>query len=185
MGGRCTNVTVIATLLGVTELVAKVENCWHGSQKIVLAKKVRFRNSCREIMSLEVRSQNNKVLFLVAYRSKEQLHFWDSLQECYNKAVIAGYSYIIIIGDRNADLSTQNGELLLAFVEDNNLTKHINEPTRITELTSSELDQIITNCEDLVSDVAATSAVSYNDHHTVSGKIKFNVKRPKACQRLM
>jgi hypothetical protein len=97
-----------------------------------------------EIMCLEVRSQNNKVLFLVAYRTNEQLHFWDSLQECYNKAVIAGYSYIIVIGDLNADPSTPNGELLLAFVEDNNLTKHINEPTRITELTSSELDQIRT-----------------------------------------
>ena len=37
----------------------------------------------------------------------------------------------------------------------------------------------------MISDIAVTSPVSYNDHHTVSGKIRFNVKRPKAYQRLM
>ena len=33
-----------------------------------------------EVMSLEVYSQNNKVFLLVAYRTNEQLYFWDSLQ---------------------------------------------------------------------------------------------------------
>ena len=72
-----------------------------------------------EVMSLEVRSQNNKVLFLVAYHTNEQLNLWDSLQECYNNAISAGYSYIIITGDLNADPSTPHGELLFTFVEDN------------------------------------------------------------------
>jgi hypothetical protein len=37
MEGRCTNLTVIATPLDVTELVAKAAG-WHGSPKIVFAK---------------------------------------------------------------------------------------------------------------------------------------------------
>ena len=43
-----------------------------------------------------------------------------------------------------------------------------NEPTRITEGTSSELDQIIVNCDHTVSDIAMTRLVLHNDHHTLS-----------------
>jgi hypothetical protein len=103
----------------------------------------------------------------------------------FNNALATGFSYIIITGDLNADPSTINGEILKLFVENNNLTKHINEPTRITQQTRSELDQIITNCENIIGDIAVLPPVSHNDHHTVSGRIKFNIKRPKAYQRVM
>ena len=138
-----------------------------------------------ELMSLELRCKNNKALFLVAYRTNEQEQFWDRLQECYNRAIAAGYSYIILTGDLNADPSTKHGESLLSFIEDNNLTKHINEPTRITETTRSELDQIISNCDNMISNISVTTPVSYNDHHTVSGIIKFKIRRAKAYQRLV
>jgi hypothetical protein len=125
-----------------------------------------------EVMALEIRHQNKKVLLLVAYRTNEQTTFWDSLQEYYNKSVLLGYNHIIIMGDLNADPSTPHGELLLSFIEANNLTKHINESTRITETSHSELDQIISNCGHMVYDIAVTPPVSYNDHHTVSWKNK-------------
>jgi hypothetical protein len=138
-----------------------------------------------EVMALEIRHQNKKVLLLVAYRTNEQTTFWDSLQEYYNKSVLLGYNHIIIMGDLNADPSTPHGELLLSFIEANNLTKHINESTRITETSHSELDQIISNCGHMVYDIAVTPPVSYNDHHTVSGKIRFKVNHPRTYQRLM
>ena len=68
---------------------------------------------------------------------------------------------------------------------DNHLTKHINEPTRITETTRSELDQIISNCDNMISNISVTTPVSYNDHHTVSGIIKCKIRRAKAYQRLV
>lgn len=155
------------------------------SENLTCRRRLDLENADIELMSLEIRSQNNKVLFFVTYRTNEQVHFWDCLQECYNKAIAAGYNYIIITGDFNADPSTRHGESLLSFVNDNNLTKHINEPTRITETTRSELDQIITNCNHRIGNITVTAPVSYNDHHTVSGYIKFKVKRSKAYQRLV
>ena len=62
-----------------------------------------------ELMSLELRCQNNKALFLVVYGTNEQEQFRDRLQECYNRAIAAGYSYIILTGDLNADPSTKHG----------------------------------------------------------------------------
>ena len=73
----------------------------------------------------------------------------------------------------------------MSFIEDNNLAKHINEPTRITETKRSELDQIISNCDNMIYNISVTTPVSYNDHHTVSGIIKFKIRRAKAYQRLV
>ena len=41
---------------------------------------------------------------------------------------------------------------------------------RNTEQTRSGLDQIISNCDNIICEVLPP--VSYNDHHTVSGRIK-------------
>ena len=70
-----------------------------------------------ELLPLEICCNNNKVLVIVAYRTNEQEHLWDSLQECCNKALATGLSHIIITGDLNADPSTVNGEILKLFVE--------------------------------------------------------------------
>ena len=42
-------------------------------------------------------------------------------------------------GDFNADFKTPHGKLFLDFVESNNFTYHIDEPTRITEKTATVL----------------------------------------------
>ena len=44
-----------------------------------------------EILSLEIRCSNNKVLLFMVYRTKEQVKFWDSLQGCYSKALAIGF----------------------------------------------------------------------------------------------
>ena len=119
------------------------------------------------------------------FRTNEQIHFWGALQECYNKALATGFCNFITTGDLIADTSTIDGEILKLFVENNNLTKHVHEPTRITEQTRFELDQTISNCDNITCDIAVLPPVSYKDHHTVSGRIKFNCMRPRAYQQLM
>ena len=71
------------------------------------------------------------------------------------------------------------------LLEINDIAKQLNESTRMKEVSQSELDQIITNCGYIIYDIAMTASVSYNDHCTISGKVRFNVKRPQTYQRIM
>ena len=61
-----------------------------------------------ELMWLEVRCANYKLLLGVGYRTDEQLGLWGKLQESYNKALDTGINYVIITGYYNADPSTPN-----------------------------------------------------------------------------
>jgi len=76
---------------------------------VCMQKETRSGKTDNEVVSLVVRSGNNDVLFRVAYRTNEQLHHWDSLHKCHNKAPVANYNNIIITGDLNADPSTSHG----------------------------------------------------------------------------
>ena len=103
------------------------------SEALVFKRRLDLERADAEILSLQIRCSNNKVLLFVVYRTNKQVNFWDALQECYNKAHTTGFCNIIITGDLNTDTSTINGESLKLFVKNNNLTKHVREPTRVTE----------------------------------------------------
>ena len=106
IGIHCTNFMNIMTLSGGTELAWVSEKCVCVCvQKVTRSGK----KTDIEVMLLEVRLQNNRVLFLIAYHIKEQLHFSYLLQDCYNKALFVGYNYIIITGDLNANPTTPHG----------------------------------------------------------------------------
>jgi hypothetical protein len=64
-----------------------------------------------------------------------------------------------------------------------NLTCHINEPTRVTDLTESCLDQIITNMPNFVVDTNVFPPVSTNDHCTVSVKLRFKIHKEEPYYR--
>ena len=129
-----------------------------------------------------IRSNNNKFLLGTAYRTDEQINFWTDLQMSFNNAIATGITYVIITGDLNADPQTVHGQLLNNFLMSNSLHKHNNEPTRITSDSSTELDQIISNCPNIINSVQVTPPVSYNDHHTVSAKLVFQIKRERAFE---
>ena len=135
------------------------------SQHLTYKRMLNLESADIELMAVEVRSQNNKVLFLVVYRTNEQLNFWENLQNCYDRSVLAGYNYIILIGDLNADPATAHGDRLLSFVENNNLTKHVNESTNITGGSQSELDQIITNCTRVYQNNRGFTIKTRSDHN--------------------
>ena len=155
------------------------------SNGIVCKRRSELEDDSIELMWLELRSKNNKFLLGIVYRTDEQIHFWDVLQRSFNKALDTNISYILITGDINADPATVNGRTLHNFVEVNGLTKHINEPTRITPTSRSELDQILSNCSHIVTKTEVLSPVSYNDHHTVVAKLSFKIKKSKSYQRLL
>ena len=155
------------------------------SERLLCKRRPDLESPDIELMWLEIRHKNNTFIMGVAYRPNDHIQFWDSLQASYNEVLAAGYDNIIITGDLNADPSTPDGRKLLYFIDLNNLTKHVKEPTRITDRSSSELDQIVSNCDYLIQDVMVSPPVSYNDHNTVSATIKFHIRHAKAFQRIM
>ena len=57
------------------------------------------------------------------------------------------------------------------------------EPARITENTSTILDQFLTNVPDLVEKVTVLSPLSTNDHCTISLTLKFKKQKSSTYKR--
>ena len=70
-------------------------------------------------------------------------------------------------------LSTVNGKKLLSLSDINAFKLHITEPTRTTEMSSSILDQFISNIPEFVQDTNVDPPLLTNDHCTISITLKF------------
>ena len=140
-----------------------------------------------EAMWVEVRTINKKFFVCVIYRtdSNTDLTFWDKLQENID-AIRAQYNpKILICGDLNADLNTRHGRLLLEFCDNNALTIHVNEPTRITDTTSTILDQFLSNFPSHLKNVEILPPLPHCDHCVIAINCTFKVVKPKPYKRLM
>ena len=107
------------------------------------------------------------------------MSFLDDLQHCIDKIKNTDFTKIILTGDLNADPSTNNGKKLIDVCAENCFTMHINQPTRITETTSSCLDQIITNIPNFVRSTNISAPLTNCDHCTASANLLFRRKRPR------
>ena len=92
---------------------------------------------------------------------------------------------IILTGDFNADPSTADGRKLATFANVNAFTLHVNEPTRITERSSSILDQFITNIPEYVQNMEVDTPLLTNGHCTVSISLRFNISKVQPIERLI
>ena len=91
----------------------------------------------------------------------------------------------MIMLDLNADLGTVNGRRMSELCHLHNLQFRINAPTRITSLSRTCLDQIITNCPNFVQHTIVEPPVSINDHCTVGMKMNFKVASDTPYERLV
>ena len=65
------------------------------------------------------------------------------------------------------------------FSNSNNMFLHVNEPTRITPTSAKVLDQFISNCPDIVSDISVLDPISTCDHCPIKATLKFKNKLKK------
>ena len=140
-----------------------------------------------EAMWLEVRSINKKFFLCVVYRPPANVNdpFWDLLQDNINLVQELDGAKIVLVGDLNADPRTPHGKKLIALTENNNLSIHIKEPTRVTAQTQTILDQFITNIPHMVTSVTVSPPVSNNDHCTIALQLKFHTPKAKSYSRIM
>ena len=85
-----------------------------------------------------------------------------------------GFSHtqkVLIVGDLNSNILSSKlpeSKMLCSFMNAFDLCKIFNEPTRITESTSSHLDVFLTNSSFSFDNVFAVP-IGFSDHHIVMG----------------
>ena len=136
-----------------------------------------------EALWLEIRSNNNIFLLCVCYRPPDvPVSFWDDLQTQVDLSKQIHMNFILT-GDLNADPSSTNGPHLSRFADNNHLDILVHEPTRITETSSTILDQFLSNMSQCISDVTVHAPLSTNDHCTISLCVSFKVTRERCYTR--
>ena len=160
--------------------------CWVTDN---IAAQRRFDLEVNEIeaMWLEVRENIHKFLLCVAYRPPSCADFWIHLQICLDKIYSSGNGNqnILLIGDFNSDFNTLQGQHLSDFSIVNNLSTLIFQPTRITNITSSILDQCLTNFPYYVKESGVEPPLADNDHCSIYVKLLFRVKKSKCYTKTM
>ena len=137
-----------------------------------------------EAMWFKVRSNNNVFILCVCYRPPDSpTSFWDTFQTQLDLAKQESVNNILITGDLNSDPHSNSGTYLFSFANQNHLTVHVDEPTRITEHTATILDQILSNMPYFVEDVTVLPPLTDNDHCTVSCKVLFKSVKKSSYNR--
>ena len=136
-----------------------------------------------EAIWLQLSTLQGKILICCCYRPPNDNNFWDNFDTVIEDAKGRITKYMFILGDINADFATINGRKLDDMCLHHNLHCMVREPTRITETTSTVLDQVITNAPNFVSNISVSPPVSTNDHCTVSAQINFKLCREKPYVR--
>ena len=159
--------------------------CYVGSN-LVAKRRGDLESTDMECLWLEVRSNNNKFLLCTCYRPPdENYNFWDELQYMTDLTYLGQVKAIIFTGDFNADPNTASGRKLSSFANVNAFTLHIKEPTRITDRSSSILDQFVSNIPEFVQNCEVDTPLLTNDHCTVSITLRFKISKIQPIERLI
>jgi len=139
-----------------------------------------------ELLWLEIRSNNLRILLGVIYRPPNtDDSFWDNLSDNLTNIHESHNGKIILIGDLNADLQTRQGKHLQNLIESKTLYSFIDEPTRITDTSSTILDHCLSNCPRLIQRCEILKPIGNSDHCTIAVFSDMNVKAEKAYKRTM
>ena len=139
-----------------------------------------------EAMWLEIRCHNNKFMLCIVYKPPNQsVQFWENLQDMLDSSRTLGIDNVVFVGDFNAHDDTYHGNHFKFFVEVNNLTSHINEPTRFTASSQTNLDRIVTNIPQFVKQSEVLAPLYTNDHCTLSLSLLFRTRMGQAYTRTM
>ena len=95
----------------------------------------------------------------------------------------AGYSDMIITGDMNSDFNTRDVHNLLNFVNSNNMSALINEPTRITPSSATVLDQFLLSVHLSITDISVGAPLETSDYCEITCQLKFSKNTNKAFSR--
>ena len=148
---------------------------------------VNLETNYLEVLWIEVKYNNIKFFLGTVYRPPNAtLEWWDLFQDNINTLrATCPNTGIILTGDFNCHLGTANGNILENFCIFNNLSIEIREPTRITDKSSTILDQFITSNHDTVEKTHVIPPLMNCDHCTIIIYLNFKIFKSKNyCRRM-
>ena len=144
-----------------------------------------------EILAVELIMKSKNIIIFEIYRppNTDVIKFIDLLSNLVIKAQKFGNKLIYLAGDFNIDLLNEDHRSIkidfLNSLYSNNLLPVLTKPTRITEHSSSLIDNIFTNNLNLLSSGIIYSDIS--DHLPIfimSNKSEFDVQKKAYCTKL-
>jgi hypothetical protein len=176
-------------LKGYHDILRKDRNGNGGGVALFIKENISFKRVYKyekdnlEAIWVSLNSIQGKILICCCYRPPDRRVFWDDFSGCLDEVKNDQINNVFVLGDLNADFNTANGRKLNYMCQMQNMTCLIKEPTRITNVSATILDQIITNSPNFVHETRVTPPISSNDHCTVGARLNFKVKKEIAYQR--
>ena len=159
--------------------------CW-VSNKIASKRRTDLEHPDIEVLWIEITLRTKKLYICTVYRPPNiNAVFWDALQENIELVQQEYNGKIMFIGDFNADPNSANGIHLNNFCTVNGISKHIDQPTRITDKSSSILDQCLTNVPAIINKVEILPPISTCDHCVISILCNLRLSKQKSYKRVM
>lgn len=163
------------------------------SEAIVVNRRMDLELDNIEILWADFKLKHESFLCAVCYRppnnrSNEVEQFFRNFQVSLDRIIMLNpYYTIVILGDFNINVGHNvNDDLhakLYNFMTGNGLVQLINEPTRVTNHSSTTLDLIITNSPEYFVTSGILSPPSNCDHSFIFGKIAVTQPKVKSFPR--
>ena len=135
-----------------------------------------------EAVWVETKLNQNSLLIGSYYRPPNSpVNYWNLLENSIHRVNNTGIKFILL-GDLNTDFLNSPSRHLMDILTHYNLTQLVNEPTRITEQTSTCIDLIITQSPDIVSSVSVLPAIC-SDHSVPFVSVKNTVVKEQPFKR--
>ena len=154
---------------------------------IIAIRKQEYEINSIEAMWHELHIGNTTIMLCTCYRPPNSgIEFWEHLN--YSLELVkqnCSPGTILLAGDLNADPSSNHGKKLHQLALYNNMHIQVHEPTRITNMTKTILDQVLTSNPSLVHNVRIDPAIGNTDHCTVVISLKLKPKPDPAYKRLI
>ena len=166
------------------------------ANSLVVRRRLDLEFAAVELLWIEFRIKHLDIICGVCYRSPDNDsvsldNFFEYFQLVLDKTRQLPKQYIIVmLGDFNAHYDVANpsgnsdvGGKLISFLERNNLTHLIAEPTRVTFNSSSMLDLDITNCPERFSASGTLSPPFNCDHSVIFASMNLSTQRSRSYKR--
>ena len=142
-----------------------------------------LENAELENIWLEIRSLKNKYLLGHFYRPPNATSdFWEKFDSTIEKTVEENID-LIILGDFNQDiLKINSNSPFLRILSKYNLQNIINEPTRVTNTTSTCIDLLLTNHKSIINNSQVLPPFN-SDHSTITAEITYKTYKAQAYKK--
>ena len=151
----------------------------------IMIGKVSRSTSC-ELLSVEIQGKSSLVLLAVVYRPPNSPCDLTDLGKAFGSCQLSKYNKVLLIGDFNIDQSSTHSPAFTNFqslLSGFSLFQLVDEPTRVTEHSSSVLDLFLTNCPDLVTSLDVVDPLASSDHSSISATLSIGRSRHHLFKR--